>query len=33
MQHLAVAFALRPSALGVYLVIYCISSESIDDLT
>ena len=33
MQHLGVAFALRPSALGVYLVIYCVSSESIGDLT
>ena len=31
--HLGVAFALRPSVLGVYLVIYGISSESIDDLT
>lgn len=32
-QQLGAAFALRPSALGVYLVIYCISSESIGDLT
>ena len=32
-QHLGAAFALRPSDLGIYLVIYCISSESIDDLT
>ena len=32
-QHLRAAFALRPSTLGVYLVIYGISSESIDDLT
>ena len=32
-QHLCAAFALRPSTLGVYLVIYGISSESIDDLT
>ena len=31
-QHLRAAFALRPSTLGVYLVIYGISSESIDDL-
>lgn len=31
--HLRAAFALRPSTLGVYLVIYGISSESIDDLT
>ena len=31
--HLGAAFALRPSALGVYLVIHGISSESIGDLT
>ena len=28
-QHLGAALALRPSALGIYLVIYSISSESI----
>ena len=31
--HLGAAFALRPSTLGVYLVIHGISSESIGDLT
>ena len=32
-QNLCAAFALRPSTLGIYLVIHGISSESIGDLT